>query len=802
VRDERGSPVVDAKITLTDDSKAMMRESSSDSSGGFLFPSISTGSYTLRATKSGFSTYLVNDLTIEIGQRAVLDVTLRVGEIRTAITVSAADTAALDVESNVIGTVIDSARVTSLPLNGRNFLQLGLLDGGAAELNATSNLFSTNVGPPGRTIVLPATMPYSVGYSLDGVPIRGSRDGELALNVSIAAIDQFKVQENFLMPDEGPNPAVVNVATKSGGNQFHGEAFEFFRNSVLDARSFFALTSEDLKQNQFGFALGGPIRKNRVWFHGFYEGLRQITGFSAAGYSPTAAMFAGNLAGTGTTIYDPATYSAATSQRQPFPGNIIPLNRINLVSTNLSRYYLPGSSLASKPGNVFGQPRNTLNDDQGGLRVDAAISNRQQIFAEFFWQNSPAIQPGLYPLTGLLYSNDNNLDILEHSWTVTPHAVNTFRIAFVRALALGSNIAVDQGPILNSVGIVNTFDNRGISTIILQGFSSFGQSTGEVGNRDNTWRLDDGCNYIRGNHSLKFGAGLGYRRGWHSNANATALGSLRFQPIFTAQLIGNVQGQPTPQPNTGNAWGDFLLGLPTSGTLSGLPVVQYRATEFQPFVQDTWKITPNLTLNFGLSWYLETPPDPQGWARNAVHGFDTTTGLLTYAALGQINPKAFATDWNNFAPRAGIAWKPGFLQNTVVRAGAGAYYSQFPWILSQFSLLFGSPIGAGQGFTSVPTNPAPQYQLGNNIFPPLAAAPLDGNYASNLPRGSLASAINPALRTAYVNQWNVSIQKTFARASLAVDRVEAGGVRNALKACESFGGCHVPGSSRVPTAQA
>jgi len=148
VRDEQGSPVPDAKITLTDDSKAMTRESSSDSSGAFLFPAVSAGRYTLRAAKPGFSTYQVNDLAIEIGQRVVLDITLRVGEIRTAVTVSAADKAALDEESNVIGTVVDSAQVTSLPLNGRNFLQLGLLDGGSAQVSTTSNLFSTNVGPP------------------------------------------------------------------------------------------------------------------------------------------------------------------------------------------------------------------------------------------------------------------------------------------------------------------------------------------------------------------------------------------------------------------------------------------------------------------------------------------------------------------------------------------------------------------------------------------------------------------------------------------------------------------------------
>ncbi len=764
VRDERGSPVTEAKISLTDNSKGMTRGASSDSSGVFLFPSIGAGTYTVRIEKTGFSIYLLNDLAVEVGERAVLDVSLQVGQARTSITVSAADAAILDTESNVIGTVIDSKRVSDLPLNGRNFLQLGLLDGAAGIVSSASTAFAPNVGSPGRTITLPGTMPYSVGYFLDGIPIRGSRDGELAVNISIAAIDQFKVQESFLMPDQGLNAAAVNVATKSGGKQFHGEAFEFLRNGDMDARSFFALSGEDLKQNQFGFALGGPVRKNRIWFHGFYEGLRQISGFSAAGYSPTAAMFAGNPAETDLLIYDPATYTAATGTRQPFPDSAIPASRINTVSANLAKYYLPGSSLASLPNNVYGNPRNTLNDNQGGLRVDAEISSRQQIFGEFFLQNSPSVQAGLYPLSGLLYSDKAEVAILQHTWTVGPYAVNTARIAFVRTIAVGGNQA--QNPILDSVGIVNTFDTRGISGINLQGYSSFGRSNGDVGNRDNTWHIDDGFSYVRGSHNFKFGAGLGYRRGWHANANANALGTLTFQPTFTAQLTSNVQGQFVPQANTGNSWADFLLGLPTSGTLSGLPVVQYRATQFQPYLQDTWKITRNLTLNYGLSWYLETPPDPQGWARNAVHGFDVQTGLLTYAVLGQINPKAFATDWNNFAPRVALAWKPGLLKNMVVRLAAGTYYSEYPWWPSQYAVSFGTPIGTGQGFSSVPTNPVPVYKLGENVFPPLPIAPLNASYAANLPPGTLVVAIQPDLRTAYANQWNFSIQQLLARSDV------------------------------------
>lgn len=191
-------------------------------------------------------------------------------------------------------------------------------------------------------VVLPATLPSSASYSLNGINITGSRDGELALSLSIAAIDQFKVQENFLMPDQGNNPASVSIVTKSGTNQFHREVFEFLRNDVVDARSFFATGPEDLKQNQFGVAAGGPLRKDSVWFYGFYEGLRELTAFSAA-YSPTESMFGGSFVGAGHIVYDPTTYDACSRTRRPFPNNVIPASKINPVDAESSQTLRPGT---------------------------------------------------------------------------------------------------------------------------------------------------------------------------------------------------------------------------------------------------------------------------------------------------------------------------------------------------------------------------------------------------------------------------------------------------------------------------
>jgi hypothetical protein len=762
VRDQSGALVPAATVALTENAKGLVRKSETDRNGSFLFPAVIAGVYSLRVEKDGFNTEQIQALSIEVGQQATVAVSLNPGQVHTAITVRAPSTTQLSAESNTVGSLVDPNEVRELPLNGRNFLQLGLLAAGAVDITSASDLFTSNVGPPARTIVLPGTLPSSVVYSLNGMNITGSRDGELAVNPSVAAVDQFRVQENFLMPDQGVGPAVVNIVTKSGTNQFHGEVYEFLRNGRLDARSFFATSTEDLKRNQFGIRLGGPLRKDRIWFEAFYEGLRELTAFSTAGYSPTSEMFEGNFAVLGHTIYDPATYDSSSGTRQPFPGNIIPPSYINPIAKNLLNYYLPGSSLSSIPSNIRRNPRNTLDDDQGGLRADLAVNDQHHLFSQIFLQNSPSNRPELYPLSGLLYENGSGLAMLHDVWTFSPRAVNSLRIGFLGANAVGGNEAQDLGPILSAIGISNTFDQRGVTSINLQEYSSFGRSNGEVGNRDNRWQFGEEFTSARGKHTLAFGAEAHYRRGWHLNGNSTALGRLLFQPTFTAQLTRNSQGSLMPMPETGDSFADFLLGFPASGTVLGLPVVEYRSTQFLPFLQDSWKITSQLTLNYGVSWFLETPPDPQQWARNFVHGFDRGTGLLTYSALEQISSQPVAADLSNFAPRFGVAWQPGFLKATVIRAGFGTYYSQFPWVLAPYPLLGGSPIGPGISFTNPLLSPLPTYALGLNIFPPSPKGVLTETYAASLPPGTVVTALNENFRTAYVNQWNLSLQHSIS----------------------------------------
>ncbi|HEX6881546.1 MAG TPA: carboxypeptidase-like regulatory domain-containing protein, partial [Terriglobales bacterium] len=227
-----------ARVTLTETSKGLVRHFESGNDGSFQFASLLAGSYSVRVEMPGFTVERIDELLIEVGQEASIDIHLRIGTVRTSATVAAPSAAELSSQSNSLGSLVDSERVRDLPLNGRNFLQLALLSSAAKEVSASSDVFTANVGLPGRLIVLPGGFPYSGAYTLNGFNVRGSRDGELALSPSVAAIDQFRVQESFLAPESGAGFAVVNIVTKSGSNQVHGEAFEFVRNQVFDARSF------------------------------------------------------------------------------------------------------------------------------------------------------------------------------------------------------------------------------------------------------------------------------------------------------------------------------------------------------------------------------------------------------------------------------------------------------------------------------------------------------------------------------------------------------------------------------------
>jgi hypothetical protein len=749
-----------AQIQLIDIERDLKRESLSNEDGVFVFPDIPAVSYKLRIGKEGFETVELTQVRLEVGQTGNLQVILRPGEIRSVVTVSAEEQLQLETESNVLGTVVNTAQVHNLPLNGRNFLRLALLAGGSSEPVGRSSVIPSQIGLPDRGLVLGGNLAYMTGYLINGIATRGTRQGESAVNLSVAAIDQFKVQESFFLLDQGPNPGLVNVVTKSGTNKFHGQIFSYLRNQVFDARNFFAQTAEDLKRNQFGGGAGGQIVPHRAWFFVNYEGLRENTATAATAFTPTDAMFQGDFRELRDPIFDPDSFSAAAG-RQPFPGNVIPTARINSVSRNLLNYYVRGSSLLQRPVNVFGTARSRLTEDQGSGRIDVAITPKQTLFGQYIETHALATQGRLFPLAGTSYPNNSRLAMLQHTWVISPTIVTTARLGFLLNRALQVNEARDLGPILTDVGVRNTFDNRGVTSITLQNFTGFGQSTGDTGNRDNHYQLDYGLHYLRGTHDMQAGVGIRYTRTWQQNANFNAHGSLFFQANYTAQVEPSGDGRFRTLPATGSDFADFLLGTPSLGQMAGLPQLAYRSTQYMPYFQDTWKMLPNLTVNYGLGWFYATVPNPQGLARDWAHGFDWSTGLLTYAALGQIDPRILRSDLNNFAPRFGIAWSPRFLPRTVIRTGAGIYYSDVPFSFLQHATLappFVDPIILAVD----PLDPNPPYRFGRNIFPGSPAVKLYDGFAEALPPGTSPRVLHPNGLTPFIPQWNVSVQHSFS----------------------------------------
>ncbi|HEV2275884.1 MAG TPA: hypothetical protein VGR96_17060, partial [Acidobacteriaceae bacterium] len=393
-----------------------------------------------------------------------------------------------------------------------------------------------------------------------------------------------------------------------------------------------------------------------------------------------------------------------------------------------------------------------------------AINQQQSIFATVAHEKAPVVNGGLMPLSGASFPLVSDIAVLQHTLVIGPHLVNIARVGFSRAQVSDQGQA-ESGPALETeLGIPGTVDPHGIPGIGIQGFSGFGRSTGEIGNTDDSYQLNEALDYSKGTHSFAFGTGLNYVRTLQNNANANSVGSLVFSSVFSAQLAPGASG-PAPVAKTGSALADFLLGIPVSGTVVGFHPMHYRYTEFFPYFQDSWRLRPNLTVNYGISWYFSTVPNPQGSDSKIPHAFNFTTGLLEYAALNQISPEVIKPDYNNFTPRLGLSWAPGFWKNTVVRAGAGIYFEQKGLLETQFTYL-APPFESALSFTNNQFNPLPTYTFGNpvpsnSVFPVVPLAPLSSTFASTLPTGFTPFAVNPKSTTPYVSQWTFSVQHTF-----------------------------------------
>lgn len=761
VVDTTGAMLPGVDIKLTNVQTGVVLKTQSDATGNFSFPSVLIGLYSLQFTKQGFADYTISQFNVRVGQRATENASLNVASAAQSVTVEAHGLAnLLDTESNDLGNVIGPQSVSQLPLNGRNFLQLGLLSGATQANAGAGNASIAQTGHPGMSINISGNEPDFTMYMVNGISTIGTRAGNTSLNLSMDAIDQFEVHYGFFMPDMGTNPGIIDVVTKGGTNQFHGNAYEYVRNNQMEARNFFATTPNGpYHQNQFGGTIGGPILRNKLFFFGNYEGYRQNQSSFVSAYTPTQAMFGGDFSALTTPIYDPTTYNSTTGLRTQFPGNIIPSNRINVTSKGLLAFYLPGSAIGTS-NNVSGNPATTLNSDQVTGRIDYNLNEKNQLFAHGTWLNAPDTVPGLFPSQGTAFPLDTEFVALGWTWTLSPTKVNSLRLGMVRDSVYDQGRSV-QG-IQTQLNITGTGDPNGVPGIGIAGYAGFGTSTGLLGDIDNIYQIHDSFNWLKGNHQIKFGADLAYTRSVQSSANANARGVFTFNNVFTTQTKLNANGTVSQVANTGSAFADFLLGDLTSAQSIAMPKTHYRWTTFEPYIQDTWKLSKSLSANLAFAWFANTPPNPPDQTnRNLIHGFDFKTGLETFAALGTANPQVFEMTRTNFAPRIGLTWQPGFVKNTVVRSGWGLYYTTQMDITAQYSVV-SQFISVNNNVSNNTSNPIPTYVMGVNAMPPVAVGAITAAQVPLITGAIQYLAANQ--RSPFISQWNLDIQHTFGKA--------------------------------------
>jgi hypothetical protein len=749
-----------AVVTLTNVSTGVVLRTRSESAGNYVFPAVPPGVYTLEVSRGGFATYDLTQFNVTVGQHATANAALQVASQAQTVTVEANGLAnLLDTQSNDLGNVIGPQSVAQLPLNGRNFLQLGLLSGATQSNQGAANASIAQTGHPGMSINIAGNEPDFTMYTVDGIQTIGTRAGNTSLNLSMSAIDQFEVHYGFFMPDMGTNPGIVDVATKSGTNAIHGEAYEYVRNNQMEARDFFAKAAPGpYHQNQFGASAGGPIMKNRMFYFGNYEGYRQATSSLQTALTPTQAMFNGDFSAAGLpTIYDPTTYDPTTGLRQPFMNNMIPMGRINNTAKGLLAFYLPGAAGVTG-NNVSGNPETTLNSDQITARVDYNMNEKNQIFGPGSWLNAPDTAPGLFPSQGTAFPLDTEFVGLGWTSTLSATKVNSLRVGMVR------DSVYDQGRsvagIQTKLAITGTGDPNGVPGIGIAGYSGFGTSTGLLGDIDNIYQIHESYNWLLGNHQIKMGGDLVYTRSVQSSANANARGVFNFNATFTAN-------EPVGGPaklSGGSAFADFLLGDLTSAQSIAMPKTHFRWTTFEPYIQDTWKLSRSLNANLALAWYGATPPNPPDKTnRNLIHGFDFNTGLETFAALGTANPQVYEMTLDNFAPRIGLTWQPWFAKNTVVRTGWGMYYTTQMDITSQYSVV-SQFISVNNQVSNAVSNPNPTYVMGVNAMPPVAVGAITPAEVPTI-TGAI-QYLSAHQHSPGISQWNLDIQHTFGTAYL------------------------------------
>ncbi|MDZ4801579.1 MAG: carboxypeptidase-like regulatory domain-containing protein [Bryobacteraceae bacterium] len=800
VTDPSGAAVIDADLRVTNVETGLTRQAQSNETGGYVFPALPPGEYRVGVVKDGFKPVTRTGLKLTVNQTARIDFLLELGAVAETVEVTA-NAGMVEQDTSALGQVIDSTKVSNIPLNGRNPFRLVQLttnvlvapsaNGQFADVPVNTlddSMISINGGRARTNEVL-----------IDGIPSTTGFVNQMTTIPNPDSTQEFKVQSNNLSAEWGRfGGGVINVSTRSGSNQLHGSLYEYLRNSAFDANEFFNRRAGNgtpaFRMNQFGYSVGGPVvipgvykGTNKTFFFTDYQGTRWRRGDTFLGTVPTELQRKGDFTQTLTqrgqqiVIYDPDTTrvdpaNPARFIRTAFPGNVLPASRINPIGAKMAAYYpLPNTTGDPLTGtnNFVNNAARAIEQANFGSRVDHNMGQAWRMFGRFSVNRSTLAQPDTFgnPATsgvganGKLYLNNYNAGF-DNTVTLSPSSVFNVRYGFARFYWARNtrSYGFDQTTLGIPASLVSQMAAPLYPNMSVEGFAAQGGGSVLRTGQD-THTLLASLARLSGKHNFKFGLDIRLHRMHLFNLNNGG-GNYAFNRTMSRG----------PDPNAvtetgGSGLASLLLGTPTSGSINLAVGNTLQNFYYAGYLQDDFRVSSRLTLNLGVRWEAESPMRER---RNQINFFDVgiaspvrnsafpnLKGGLVFA--DESNRQVYAWDKNNFAPRGGFAWS--FSNKMVIRGGGGLFFAPFGV----------SDVGEGYVPNSGFTASTPMVATIDGITP---FRTLTNSYADGLLKptradlgastylGQGVTAWDPAAVTPYTVQWNLDIQRSFGRAFL------------------------------------